>query len=65
MGYTFTNSKGTTYQLHRRQVALGNGTSRTLHFFSPKGGDDVIDALPEGYTVVEAKTGLPLLKKVS
>lgn len=63
MFYTYTNSKGDTYTLHRRVAQQSNGQSRTLHYFSKTSGPDAIDALPAGYTVVEAKTGLPLLKR--
>lgn len=65
VSFTHTNSKGTVYTLHRREVRLSNGTTRTLHFFAPREGDTAIDALPDGYTVAEAKTGLPLLKRTS
>jgi hypothetical protein len=62
MGYTHTNSKGQTYGLHRKVTDLGDGRSRTLYYFSRETAG-AIDALPAGYTVVEAKTGLPLLRK--
>lgn len=40
------------------------GFERTLHYFALKAGPDAIDAVPEGYVVVESKqTGLPLLKR--
>lgn len=65
MSFTYTNSKGAVYTLHRQEVRLSNGTVRTLHFFSPRQGETALDALPAGYQVVEAKTGLPLLKKTS
>lgn len=63
MPYTVTNTKGQTYTLHRRETETGNGQSRTLHYFSREAGPDAIEALPDGYQVVEARTGLPLLKK--
>ena len=62
MGFTYTNSKGQTYGLHSRTTASSTGKSRTPYYFS-KSAEDAIDDLPSGYRVVEAKTGLPLLKK--
>lgn len=63
MGFTYTNSKGQTYGLHSRTTESSSGGSRTLYYFS-KTTDGSIDELPPGYRVVEAKTGLPLLKKL-
>lgn len=62
MGYRHTNSKGQTYGLHSRTTETSSGRSRTLYYFS-KAVEGAIDDLPPGYRVVEAKTGLPLLKK--
>ena len=63
MGFTYTNSKGQAYGLHSRTTTSGSGRSRTLYYFS-KTIDGAIDDVPPGYQVVEAKTGLPLLKKL-
>ncbi|MBM4408202.1 MAG: hypothetical protein FJ038_06320 [Chloroflexi bacterium] len=63
MSFAYTNSRGQTYVLHRRNAALANGQTRVLHYFSRTAGPSAIDAVPAGYTVVEAKTGLPLLKR--
>jgi len=63
MAYQHTNSRGKTFTLHRT-VAKARGSERTLHYFALKAGPDAIDAVPEGYIVVESKqTGLPLLKR--
>lgn len=62
IGFTYTNSKGQTYGLHSRTTGSSTGRSRTLYYFS-KAIEGAIDDLPDGYRVVEAKTGLPLLKK--
>lgn len=62
MGYTYTNSKGQTYGLHSRTTESTTGKPRTLYYFS-KAVEGAIDDLPAGYRVVEARTGLPLLKK--
>ena len=63
MAYQHTNSRGRVYTLHRT-VAKVRGSERTLHYFSLKAGAEAIDAVPEGYVVVESKqTGLPLLKR--
>ena len=63
MAYSFTNSKNKTYYLHSRLTTLKNGTERTIYFFAGDVRDDAIDAVPDGYQVVESKNGLPVLKK--
>jgi hypothetical protein len=67
MAYMHTNSRGQQYYLHMKDVLLKGGRMQRIHFFAkvpnnPKGTP--LDALPEGYMVVEnARTGLPVLKK--
>ena len=63
MAYAFTNSKGVTYYLHTKKSTTSTGKQRTLFFFSKEVKDGTLDAVPEGYQVVEMKTGLPVLKK--
>lgn len=63
MAYTFTNSKGTTYTLHRTEATPRGGRTRTLHFFARDAREGAIDAIPTGYTVVEVPSGMPVLKK--
>lgn len=55
MAYAHTNSKGVTYYLH------SNGR---MFFFSKEIKANALDAVPAGYTVVEMKTGMLVLKKV-
>lgn len=55
MAYSHTNSKGTTYYLH------SNGK---MFFFSKEIKAGALDAVPAGYSVVEMKTGMLVLKKV-
>jgi hypothetical protein len=62
MPYTYTNSKGQIYALHRKDTPLSDGRTRTLHYFS-RDLEGAIDELPAGYVVAEARTGMPLLKK--
>ena len=64
MAYSFTNSKGTTYYLHTKKSTTSTGKERTLFYFSKelKEGES-LDAVPNGYSVAEMKTGLPVLKK--
>jgi hypothetical protein len=64
MAYSFTNSKGTTYYLHTKKTMAASGKERTLFFFAKEIKEGALDAVPAGYTVVEMKTGLPVLKKV-
>jgi len=64
MAYAFTNSKGVTYYLHTKKSQTSTGKERTLFFFSKEIKEGTLDAVPEGYKVVEMKTGLPVLKKL-
>lgn len=65
MAFQYKNSKGQEYFLHHTKVTLkGSGKKQDIYFFSRKVGKGAIDALPEGYAVLEVKkTGLPVLKK--
>lgn len=64
MAYNHTNSKGQTYILHQRDVILKGGREQRIYFFAREVKEGAIDALPEGYIVVEnPRTGLPILKK--
>ncbi|MCA9350049.1 hypothetical protein KC853_03295 [Candidatus Saccharibacteria bacterium] len=64
MAYSQTNSRGQTYYLHRREVTLKGGRKQTIYFFAKEPKDGAIDAVPEGYQVIEnQKTGLLILKK--
>jgi hypothetical protein len=65
MAFTYKNKKGQDYFLHHTQVTLkGSGKKQNIYYFARKTGKDAIDALPEGYQVMEVeKTGLPVLKK--
>ena len=49
--------------LFRSKSTTSTGKERTLFFFSKDIKDGTLDAVPEGYQVVEMKTGLPVLKK--
>lgn len=64
MAYSFTNSKGVTYYLHNKRQPVASGKERVLFFFSKEVKEGVLESVPAGYTVVEMKTGLPVLKKV-
>jgi len=64
MAFAFTNSKGVTYYLHTRRTPAASGKDRVLFFFSKEVKEGAMDAVPAGYTVIEMKTGLPVLKKV-
>ena len=63
MAYGTTNSKGNTYYLHAKKTATTTGKERTLFFFSKEIKEGAMDAVPEGYTVAEMKTGMLVLKK--
>ncbi|MCL4528938.1 MAG: hypothetical protein M1282_05960 [Chloroflexi bacterium] len=64
MAYSFTNSKGVTYYLHTKRQQAASGKERVLFFFAKEIKEGVLESVPTGYTVVEMKTGLPVLKKV-
>jgi len=63
MAYAFSNSKGVTYYLHTKKSITSTGKERTLFFFSKEVKDGTLDSVPDGYQVVEMKTGLPALTK--
>ncbi len=66
MAYSVKSKKsGKTYYLHSQEVKLAGGRKQRIYYFA---GDErkktSLDALPEGYKVIEnARTGLPMLKK--
>ena len=63
MAYSFTNSKGNTYYLHKRDTTLKNGRKQTIYFFAKEVKDGSMNAIPQGYEVAESRNGLPVLKK--
>ena len=64
MAYAHTNSKGTTYYLHSKDVILRGGRKQTIYYFGKEAKEGAIDEVPEGRVIVENKrTGLPLLKR--
>lgn len=66
MAYTHVNKQGTPYYLHRMMVTLrGGNREQTIHYFARKADKKrAIEAVPEGFKVVENKrTGLPVLKR--
>lgn len=65
MAFSFENSKGRTYFLHKRDTTLKNGRTQTIYFFAKEVKDGSLDAVPDGYMVSESKNGLPVLKKAA
>ena len=64
MAFTFTNSKGKTYFLHRKEVTSSSGKTRDLYFFAGDLRPEIaVDEVPAGKQVVELASGLPVLKK--
>lgn len=64
MAFSYKNSKGQTYFLHRKEVTLKNGRKQTIYFFARDEREGSLDEVPAGYTVVETqRTGMPVLKK--
>ena len=66
MSYSVISKKsGKTYFLHSRNQKLKGGQQVMLYYFAGVAGEGAMDGLPAGYEVCEnAKTGLPLLKKI-
>ena len=54
MAYSHSNSKGTTYYLH---------TNGKMFYFSKEIKEGALDAVPDGYQVVEMKTCMLVLKR--
>lgn len=65
MAFSFTNSKGQTYFLHKQETTLKNGRPQTIYYFAKEVKDGALDAVPGGYAVSESRNGLPVLKKAS
>lgn len=66
MSYQYTNSRSTTYYLHRSAVILrGHKVSQTIYFFTKNanGKGEPCD-LPTNCEVMEnTRSGMPLLRK--
>lgn len=66
MAFSYTNSKGQTYYLHKKDVTLKNGRQQTIYFFAREVREGALDEVPAGYQVVETqRTGMPVLKKAA
>ena len=66
MAYSYTNKKGDTYYLHKKDVTLRGGREQTIYYFAREVRDGAIDEVPAGYKVVETeRTGMPVLKKAA
>ena len=64
MAYGHTNTRGKTYYLHATTRKFKSGKEQKLYFFAKTEREGALDAVPEGYEVVETKSGLPVLKRV-
>ncbi|MDX1765861.1 MAG: hypothetical protein R3313_02820 [Candidatus Saccharimonadales bacterium] len=64
MAYSHTNSKGVKYYLHSKDVTLRGGKQQRIYYFAKDERPEAVDALPEGYTVIEnPRNGFLTLKK--
>jgi len=63
MAFTFKNSKGVTYILHGKDRVTSTGKKTTLYFFAKEKREGALDAVPDGYGVVETANGMLVLKK--
>jgi hypothetical protein len=65
MAFTVKSKKsGKLYHLHSKEVSLAAGRKQRIYYFAGEAGKDALNALPEGYEVMEnERTGLPMLRK--
>lgn len=65
MAYSYTNANGTKYFLHAKDVTLRGGSRlQRIYYFAREARGEAIDAIPQGFEVVENKrTGLPVLRR--
>jgi len=64
MSFSHKNSKGNTYFLHGKNVTLKGGRKQMIYYFGKEAKEGALDAIPEGYKIMESsRTGLPILKK--
>ncbi len=65
MAYSVKSKKsGKTYYLHSKEVKLAGDRKQRIYYFAGEEKSNVLDALPDGYEVMENKrTGLPMLRK--
>ena len=64
MAYSHTNSKGVTYYLHAKDVVLRGGKEQRIYYFAKDERPEAIDAVPQGYQVVEnPRNGFLTLKR--
>ena len=64
MAFEYTNKKGVKYYLHSKEVTLRGGRKQTIYYFARDVRPEAIDAVPDGYKVMETeRTGMPVLKK--
>ncbi len=65
MAYSVESKKsGKTYYLHLREQKRKDGNVTKLYYFAGEVKDGAVDALPDGYQVIEnERTGLPFLKR--
>jgi hypothetical protein len=64
MAYEFTNSKGTKYYLHFKDVNLKGGRTQRIYYFARDIRSGSLDQVPSNYRVIETeRTGMPILKK--
>ncbi len=66
MAYSVESKKsGKTYYLHSKVVTLKGDRKQKIFYFAGEAKENALDALPEGYEVMENKrTGLPMLRKI-
>ena len=64
MAFSTVNSKGTTYYLHANKRTSKTGKEITMYFFARDvRPEKEVNEMPDGYELIEMKTGLPALKK--
>lgn len=62
---TYTAKNGNKWYLHKRNTIIGRNKIKTVtYFFRKEKKEDLCQELPFGWTVIETRTGLPIVKKV-
>lgn len=60
-----SKKSGKTYYLHSKDVELRAGHKQKIYYFAGVAGRNSLDKLPAGYETMEnARTGLPMLRKI-
>jgi len=60
--FCHTNSQGKSYYLHCRVTTAGSGKKVNFYYFGKVQKDLAVEALPEGYEIIES-SNMPFLRR--